>query len=74
MRHTVTLHASDGTSLGKLAVRRNQHGDLPALIVDPRDFEGRVMPGLWLADMYGRVMDPTYRQITRQAHDDVQNT
>lgn len=74
MRHTVTLHASDGTSHGMMAVRRNQHGDLPALIVDPRDSEGRVMHGLWLADMFGRVMDgTTYRQI-RQAQDVVQKT
>lgn len=75
MRHTVTLHALDGTRLGMMAVRVNRHGEVPALIVDPRDSEGRVMPGLWLCEMFGRVMDgTTYRQITSQVHDVVQNT
>jgi len=69
MRHTVTLHALDGSKIGMMAVRVNQHGEPPALIVDPRDSEGRVMPGLWLGQMSGRVMDnTTYHQISSQVH------
>ncbi len=70
MRHTVTLHAFDGTRIGMMAVRVNQRGELPALIVDPTDSEGRVMPGLWLGQIVGRVLDGgTYHQINSQGHD-----
>lgn len=67
MRHTITLHSSDGSRIGMMAVRVNQHGELPALIVDPKDSQGRVMPGLWLAQMFGRVLDgASYHQINSQ--------
>jgi hypothetical protein len=67
MRQTVRLHALDGSTIGMMAVRVNQHGELPALIVDPKDSEGRVMAGLWLGQMVGRVFDgTTYHQIISQ--------
>jgi len=49
------------------AVTVNQHGELPVLIVDPKDPDGRVIPGMWLAQMFGRVLDRvSYHQINSQ--------
>lgn len=67
MRHIVTLHTSDGSTIGSMAVKADRHGLLPAVIVDPRDTEGRTMPGLWLGDTIGQLHGTTYRQIASQA-------
>jgi hypothetical protein len=65
MRQIVTLHLSDGSQIGSMGVRRNRHGQLPALIVDPQDASGRTLPGMWLGDVQDRSGDGTsYRQLT----------
>jgi hypothetical protein len=66
MRQIVTLHLSDGSHIGSMGVRPNRHGQLPALIVDPRDSTGRVLLGMWLGDVQDRYSDGTsYRELTR---------
>jgi hypothetical protein len=46
---TVTLMLSDG-SKALTRAPTNRHGQLPAVIVDPRDTSGRVVSGTWLGD------------------------
>lgn len=66
MRQIVTLHLSDGSHIGSLGVRPNRHGQLPALIVDPRDSSGRVFVGMWLGDVQDRSSDGTrYKELPR---------
>lgn len=66
MRQIVTLHLADGSPIGSMGVRQNSHGQLPALIVDPRDSTGRELLGMWLGDVQDRHGDGTsYRQLTR---------
>jgi len=66
MRQIVTLHLSDGSHIGSMGVRPNRHGQLPALIVDPRDSTGREFLGMWLGDVQDRRSDGTaYRELTR---------
>ncbi len=68
MRQIVTLHRADGSHIGSMGVRRNRHGQLPAVIVDPRDSTGREFPGMWLGDAQDRHGDGTsYRELTRDA-------
>lgn len=65
MRQIVTLHLSDGSQIATMGVRRNRHGQLPALIVDPEDSSGRALTGMWLGDINDRHTDGTsYRQLS----------
>jgi hypothetical protein len=52
----VTLVLSDG-SKASTRVPTNQHGQLPAVLVDPRDTRGRVISGTWLGDSKDHRMD-----------------
>jgi hypothetical protein len=54
----VTLILSDG-SQASTSVPTNRHGQLPAVIVDPRDHHGEVLNGTWLGESRDREMDGT---------------
>ena len=54
LRVTVTLHHTDRADPTAIVlVSANQHGQLPAVLVDPVDRNGRVAPGMWLGDDLG---------------------
>jgi hypothetical protein len=54
----VTLIMPDGSNLSA-RVPRNRHGQLPAVIVDPRDNRGHVVSGMWLEDIKAHWADGT---------------
>jgi hypothetical protein len=59
----VTLIMSDGSNIAA-RVSTNRHGQLPAVIVDPRDGHGRVVSGAWLSDSRDQWADgTTYQQV-----------
>jgi hypothetical protein len=67
----VTLMLSDG-SKASTRVPTNRHGQLPAVIVDPRDNRGRVISATWLGDskdgpLHGSVYQPV--QVRSSAFD-----
>lgn len=67
LRVPVTLHHTDASEPPAVVlVGANQHGQLPALLVDPVDRDGRVAPGMWLGDDLGDRRDGTsYLQVHR---------
>ena len=68
MRHIVTLHSPDGSIVESIAVTVNRHGQLPALIVDPRDSNGQAMPGMWLGEPQDRLIDGTrYNRLVERS-------
>jgi hypothetical protein len=59
----VTLILSDGSE-ASTRVPTNRHGQLPAVIVDPRDHLGRVLNGTWIGESRDRQMDGiTYEPV-----------
>jgi hypothetical protein len=59
----VTLIMPDG-SKASTQVGTNRHGQLPSVIVDPRDSCGRVLDGTWLGESRDRETDgTTYEQV-----------
>jgi len=64
---TVTLHHADAADPPAVVlVSANQHGQLPAVLVDPVDRNGRVAPGMWLGDDLGDRVDGTsYVRLSR---------
>jgi hypothetical protein len=60
---TVLLILSDG-SKAWTRVPTNRHGQLPAVIVDPRDDQGCVISGTWLGDSRdGRMDGSVYESV-----------
>jgi hypothetical protein len=66
----VTLILSDGAR-ALTCVPTNRHGQMPTVLVDPRDDRGRVIAGIWLGDSEDRQADsrlyrlvpPTLRRL-----------
>ena len=65
---TLTLHHADASQPpAVVVVSSNQHGQLPAVLVDPVDHNGRVVSGRWLGDALGDRADGTsYLQLHPQ--------
>ena len=65
---TLTLHHADVSQPpAVVVVSSNQHGQLPAVLVDPIDRNGRVVSGMWLGDALGDRADGTsYLQLRPQ--------
>lgn len=65
MRVSVTLHHADASEPPTFVLLgSNQHGQLPAVLVDPVGRDGRVAPGVWLGDDLGDRIDGTsYLQV-----------
>lgn len=57
---SVTLnHVNALTPSAVVLVNANRHGQLPAVLVDPVDSQGRVRAGTWLGDDLGDRTDGT---------------
>jgi hypothetical protein len=57
---SVTLHHADASEPPAVVlVYSNQHGELPAVLVDPVDRDGRIARGMWLSDSLGDRTDST---------------
>jgi hypothetical protein len=52
----VTLRLPDDKEVS-VRVPTNRHGQLPAVLVDPRGCDGRVIEGTWLGDSRDQRMD-----------------
>ncbi|MGO4690027.1 hypothetical protein [Glaciibacter sp. 2TAF33] len=66
MRRAVTLHGPESPkpSTTTVLVPQNQHGQLPAVLVNPIDSRGRVVPGVWLGENTDRAADgAVYRWV-----------
>lgn len=60
LRVSVTLHHADASvPPAVVLVGANRHGQLPAVLVDPVDRDGRVAQGTWLGDDLGDRIDGT---------------
>lgn len=61
----VTLHQIDAAlPPASVLVSVNGHGQLPAVLVDPTDQNGRIAQGTWLADnLGGRTDGTTYAKV-----------
>ncbi|MGO4105772.1 hypothetical protein AB4Y63_17675 [Leifsonia sp. YAF41] len=47
-----------------MTLELNEYGQLPAVLVDPLDQSGEVVPGLWLIEYTRADVEPTaYRRI-----------
>ena len=67
-RHvSLTLHHTDASEPPAVVlVNSNWYGQLPAVLVDPIDRNGRVVSGMWLGDALGERTDGTsYVQLRR---------
>jgi hypothetical protein len=62
---SVTLHQGDASQAPiYVLVRVNQHGQLPAVLVDPIDTSGRTAQGIWLGENIGEgIDDTTYARV-----------
>lgn len=47
----VNLHQPEGVA--KVPIPVNERGELPAVLINPRDAQGRLVPGTWLAGRNG---------------------
>lgn len=67
LRVSITLHHADAPeSPAVVLVNSNRHGQLPAVLVNPVDRTGQVVPGAWLGDALGDGTDGTsYFQLRR---------
>ncbi|GEM_PF-4242849 len=60
LKVSVTLHQVDASKPpAVILVNMNRHGQLPAVLVDPLDRDGRVVQGMWLGDDLGDRTDGT---------------
>jgi hypothetical protein len=60
-RIAITLVLSDGAET-TVRVPTNRLGQLPAVVVDPRDDGGSILPGMWLGESRDRQPDGTRYQ------------
>lgn len=64
----VTLHDGEAQLRASFAVPTNAFGQLPSVLVDPRDTRGRVHSGLWLGRSRNDGADaPAYRRVCPEA-------
>jgi hypothetical protein len=49
----VTLNRAQGFESATVLLSQNRHGQLPTVLVDPRDRDGNILAGLWLGDGSG---------------------
>lgn len=60
LKVSVTLHQVDASKPpAVILLNANRHGQLPAVLVDPVDGDGRVVQGMWLGDDLGDRTDGT---------------
>ncbi|TFC49695.1 hypothetical protein E3T26_06570 [Cryobacterium sp. TMT1-21] len=60
---TVTLNHPVTSGRSTVILKVNRHEQLPAVLVDPLDHEGKVIAGMWLADGHGGTVYELTEQV-----------